>query len=73
MARTGDNDIDENGVVRNGYDYDLQVWVTDYIIEDCGHTDTYRFQVSQTCCNAHKYRSEDIREVKSSLPCRIFK
>ena len=30
--RTSADQVDNAGVVRNGFDYDLQVWVKDYII-----------------------------------------
>ena len=37
-------DVIVNGVVKDGFDYDLQVWVKDYIIQDCGHRE-------HPCCN----------------------
>ena len=26
-----------NGVVKNGFDYQLQCWIKEYIIQPCGH------------------------------------
>lgn len=48
------NDEIINGIVKNGFDYDLQVWVVDYIIMDCGH----KFACD---CNARRYAGQDIR------------
>lgn len=28
------NNQEINGIVKNGFDYDLQVWIEDYIIQD---------------------------------------
>lgn len=53
-------DIIIDGVVRSGFDYDLQVWVLDYIIQRCGHP------VSMAgCCNASRYAGQDIRTLKA--------
>lgn len=52
-----------NGTVKNGFDYTLQVWVKDYIIQDCGHKTHNGFKVFE-CCNARRLRDQDIREVK---------
>ena len=44
------------GIVKNGFDYNLQVWVKNYIIQDCGH---------EVCrCEARQYQGQDIRQVK---------
>lgn len=48
--RTSNNIYDQNGHLLHGYDYDLQVWVKNGIILDCGHPLT-----SSYCCNAHLY------------------
>ena len=46
-----------NGHLKNGYDYDLQMWVLNYIVQDCGH-------LMPCHCNGRKYKGKDIREVK---------
>ena len=56
------NDEMKDGQVFNGFDYDLQVWVIDGIIKDCGHRDEHR--VNGKCCNAHKYAGKQVSAVK---------
>lgn len=36
MARTGRDTVDRDGYIRDGYDYELQVWTTAYIIQAVG-------------------------------------
>lgn len=63
MSRTSSDDLDAAGVVRNGFDYELQVWVKDYMILDCGHP-THMKNVKPTCCPQHSLNGQDIRNVK---------
>jgi hypothetical protein len=50
----------KHGLVWNGYDYSLQVWVVDGIIQDCGHP----LEMKATgCCNACKLAGKKIVEV----------
>lgn len=55
MSRTSSDQI-VDGITKNGFDYDLQVWVLNYIIQDCGHPESMR-----KCCNARLYAGQDIR------------
>ena len=59
MTRESGDEI-RYGRVWNGFDYALQVWVVDGIIQDCGHP--AEMQV-QECCNAHKLAGKRILEV----------
>ena len=34
MSRQSNNEVDTNGFIKHGFDYKLQVWVTDHIIQD---------------------------------------
>ena len=56
MTRYSTDDFDTEGKLRNGFDYHLQVWVEDYIIQPCGHPEWM-----QECCNARELRGRDIR------------
>ena len=56
-----------NGVLQYGFDYDLQVWVKDFIVQPCGHTDQYRAEHGNYCCNGWIYRNHDIRQLKESV------
>ena len=56
MSRGSGDEIDDVGTIKNGFDYGLQVWVKDYIVQRCGH---------QICrCNANQYQGQDIRQAK---------
>lgn len=37
MSRVSSDELDENGVVKNGYDYALQTWVLNGIVQDVGN------------------------------------
>lgn len=54
------NDEIIGGYVKNGFDYDLQVWVVDFTILNCGHPDRMR----PGCCNGDLLQGQDIRQVK---------
>ncbi len=60
MRFSGDEIV--HGVVKSGFDYDLQVWVESFIIQPCGH----RFANSQgpVCCEARALAGRDIRSVE---------
>ena len=47
------------GRVWNGFDYDLQVWVVDGIIQLCGHPHTMR-SPERSCCNAYRLAGQNI-------------
>ena len=36
MSRLSSDDFDESGILRNGFDYDRQIWVVDYICQNVG-------------------------------------
>jgi hypothetical protein len=59
--RYSDN-VEINGQVKNGFDYDLQVWVEDYIVLDCGHRGGNL--PDDPCCNSRKFRGRDIESAK---------
>lgn len=54
---------DAKGRVINGFDYALQVWVKDGIIQPCGHPSRMRL-AEPTCCNQNKYALFKIEEVR---------
>jgi hypothetical protein len=66
--RTSVDVIDQStGAVTDGFDYQLQVWVSNGIIQDCGHSATSK---ASHCCNAHRLAGRNIletngREVRS--------
>lgn len=60
MRESGDEIKD--GVVFNGFDYELQVWVKDGIVQKCGH----RFDIDSvmgTCCNAGRYVGQKLADI----------
>lgn len=48
--------IEVKGIVKDGFDYNLQVWVENYIIQKCGHKTDFRCN-----CNGRKLEGQDIR------------
>lgn len=47
----------------DGFDYHLKLWLKDYIVQDGNHSDAYRERFGLNCCNSHKYKGQDIREL----------
>ena len=43
-----------DGSLINGFDYHLQVWVVDGIVQMCGHP-------RPNCCNAKRFAGQSIR------------
>ncbi len=65
MSRQSSNE-EVGGVVRNGFDYDLQVWIIDYVIQACGHPESInmtRFQQATSGCNQCRLTGHDVRKV----------
>ncbi len=55
--RYSKDQFDNKGILVTGYDYNLQVWVIDYIIQNCGHPASMR----PGCCNHDRLQGKDIR------------
>lgn len=53
-------DIVKDGHVFSGFDYELQLWVENGIVLDCGHPDEMK---AANCCDAHKYAGKLLKEV----------
>lgn len=47
--RQSKNEIGPMGFVMNGFDYAIQVWVEDGIIQNCGHPEN-----EKNCCKARQ-------------------
>lgn len=60
MTRLSGDEI-RYGRVWNGFDYALQVWVIDGVIQGCKHPESMRSAGIQ-CCNAHKLAGQSILE-----------
>jgi len=52
------------GRVWNGFDYRLQVWVWDGIVQPCGHP--ARMRTSGPCCGQHAYAGRSILEIEGA-------
>jgi len=52
--RLSDNQ-EVNGIIKNGFDYDLQIWVKDFIIQD--------LQIARDL----KIAGKDIRNIKNKV------
>lgn len=60
--RNSIDELDENKVIFNGFDYQLQVWVKNGVIENCSHPDN-SFK-GHGCCNARALHGRKISEVQ---------
>ena len=47
------------------FDYELQVWVIDGIIQRYGHPDTMRLS-EKSCCNAYRLAGQNILDVPNA-------
>lgn len=56
--RLSKNEV-KDGVVLNGFDYELQVWVIDGVVQRCGHPETMK-----NCCNGSKYAGQRIDQIQ---------
>ncbi len=63
MYRKSEDDIDRRGIIKNGYDYQLQVWVEDYVIMNCNHPESMRTD-GKICCQQWILQGKDIRTIK---------
>lgn len=59
MTRQSGDEI-RYGRVWNGFDYSLQVWVLDGIIQNCGHPEEMK---TQGCCNQHKLAGRKLLDI----------
>ena len=64
MTRLSGDEI-RHGRVWNGFDYKLQVWVVDGIIQNCGHPATMCFQ-DRPCCNAYRLAGQKILDIPNA-------
>jgi hypothetical protein len=60
MRQSGDR-LAATGTVQGGYDYQLQVWVKDGVVQPCGHPAAMR--VTRPCCPANRYRGQRVKEI----------
>ncbi|KKN66913.1 hypothetical protein LCGC14_0466880 [marine sediment metagenome] len=64
MSRQSTDEI-KNGRVFNGFDYTLQVWVKNGVVQPCAHP-RYMSQ-KMPCCNQHAYAGWHISNVDQRL------
>ena len=71
MAAKGDaimresSDEIQDGFVWNGFDYDLQVWVSDGVIMPCAHPNWMRSS-GKMCCLVYHLAGRLIKEVEGA-------
>ena len=61
--RTSSDKVNAQGLVVDGYDYALQVWVVRGVIQPCSHP--IRMRRLGPCCNQNKYSGLRIGDVSS--------
>jgi hypothetical protein len=64
MSRLSGDEI-RHGRVWNGFDYELQVWVVNGIIQCCGHPNTMR-SPKHSCCNAYRLAGRSILDLPNA-------
>lgn len=47
-------------IITDGFDYELQVWIINGVIQDCGHN-----VMMHKCCNGRKFRGRILERVKT--------
>lgn len=62
MTRTAEDEI-KDGRIYNGFDYQLQVWIVEGIIQPCAHPESMRTN-KETCCNQHALAGRHISTVE---------
>jgi hypothetical protein len=73
MTRRSGDEI-RFGRVWNGFDYELQVWVANGIIQRCGHPQTMR-SGGRPCCNAYRLAGQstlDIPKAQIRTPTKVI-
>ncbi len=61
--RHSQNEIVKNvsgGSVYNGFDYNLQVWVKEGVVLECGHP----ISMHPHCCNAQKLKGQRVADIQ---------
>lgn len=58
--RESTNELSADGLVRDGFDYDVQVWVSGGIVQRCGHPES----MGPTCCNGRIYAGKAIAHAR---------
>jgi len=46
--------------MKTEYNYELQVWLQDKIIQECGHCESGHDYINEPCCNANAYQGMHI-------------
>ena len=66
MSRSSTDEFDVNGVLVNGYDYELQVWVQHGRVVNCGHPASMR----PGCCNGDLCKGLSLIEARARVKVR---
>jgi hypothetical protein len=71
MTRFSDDEL-RDGRVFNGFDYRIQAWVVDGVIQHCGHPASMRHG-GVPCCDASRFAGQRIADVPGaeSFPQRM--
>jgi len=67
--RSSRDEYDEEGVLKNGFDYDLQVWVKNYFVQNCGHKEI----VNSCDCNGRRFNGWEINLARSRAGLKEYK
>ena len=59
MSRQSSDVLSKDGTIYDGFDYNLQVWVEEGIVQPCGHI----APIATECCNSRKYAGKMITTI----------
>lgn len=60
--RQSNDQLADDGTILNGFDYNVQVWVSHGIVQGCNHPRRWR-RTGFECCKAHQYSRYRIQDV----------
>lgn len=61
MSRLSGDRLAVGGTVRDGFDYQLQVWVTAGVVVPCGHPESMKQR--GPCCPADRYKGQAVASI----------
>jgi hypothetical protein len=63
VSRLSTDELAADGTIRNGFDYNVQVWVQNGRVVDCGHPASMKSNPVYPCCPAHEFAGREITSV----------
>jgi hypothetical protein len=68
--RESNDELDSEGRLFNGYDYELQVWVVEGRVQPCGHP--RKIERAGPCCTADRYQGALLEDARAAEAARAL-